>query len=320
MSDYLGRLAAAASREDELAPAMRSRSPIAEFDQRIALPGFDALAGAGADHGADHEARGSAAPDLAAPGGPAPLSPAAVTARAPSSHIQRRALPAPSRGPPTSAPPSAPASSSALRAAPASLGRPASPEEVPAGAAPRRLSPTVEITTRPTTPTQAGADRPSGSWPIADAEGSDGAERLAPLQPAGDSPSLRARPSVVSDGFGSPGPALPSEGHAEAVAVRPSQENPEVGFAGARLTPAAPEPHGLQPRERAPDFPPPPRPADPPRVVIGHLDIEVVPSAPPAETGSAGAAPRPLTAAAISQIGPLGSGIRSNQLLSLRQR
>ncbi len=307
MSDYLARLAAAAaSREDGLAPAMRSRSPIAEFDQRIALPGFDALAGVGADH----EARGSAAPDLAAPGDPAPLSTAAVTARAPSSHIQRRALTAPSKGPPTSAPPW----STALRVAPVSLGRPAPPEDAPATAAPRLLSPTAEITTRPTTPTPAGADRPSGFRPIADADGSDGAERLVPLQPVGGSPS------VVSDDIGGLGPALPSEGHADAVAVRPSEETPEISFAGAKLTPAAAEPHGLQPRERAPDFPPPPTPADQPRVVIGRLDIEVVPSAPPAETGSAGAAPRPLTAAAISQIGPLGSGVRSNQLLSLRQR
>jgi len=56
-----------------------------------------------------------------------------------------------------------------------------------------------------------------------------------------------------------------------------------------------------------------------PRVVIGRINVEVVP--PPARPPST-AAPRPgpLTAASVSVIGPLGGGVSSNLRLSLRHR
>ena len=56
-----------------------------------------------------------------------------------------------------------------------------------------------------------------------------------------------------------------------------------------------------------------------PRVVIGRINVEVVPPpavAPPAETSRSG----PLTAASVSVIGPLGGRIQSNVRFSLRQR
>jgi len=56
-----------------------------------------------------------------------------------------------------------------------------------------------------------------------------------------------------------------------------------------------------------------------PRVVIGRINVEVIP--PPAAPPSA-ATPRtgPLTAASVSVIGPLSGGVRANLHLSLRHR
>jgi hypothetical protein len=56
-----------------------------------------------------------------------------------------------------------------------------------------------------------------------------------------------------------------------------------------------------------------------PRVVIGRINVEVVP---PSATPPSTAAPRPgpLTAASVSVIGPLGGGIRPSLRLSLRHR
>ena len=61
------------------------------------------------------------------------------------------------------------------------------------------------------------------------------------------------------------------------------------------------------------------RPDQGPRVVIGRINVEVVP--PPAEPKTSTASrPGPLTAASASVIGPLTGGIRSNLRLSLRHR
>ena len=161
MSDYLARLAAAApSRDGGLAPALRSRSPIAEFDQRLALPGFDALAGVDGDL----EAQRPSAPDLAVPGdpvtsaaasgtlrppepgAPAPPSRAAVTTRAPPGLVQRRDLAAPPKAPPTSAPPS--------------------PGEARATPAPPTVAPETTAPTRPTPPSPAVASARAPAGPV----------------------------------------------------------------------------------------------------------------------------------------------------------
>jgi hypothetical protein len=56
-----------------------------------------------------------------------------------------------------------------------------------------------------------------------------------------------------------------------------------------------------------------------PRIVIGRINVEVIPATPePAKTEPA--RPKPLTAAAASVIGPLSNGVRSGRLLSLRYR
>ncbi len=56
-----------------------------------------------------------------------------------------------------------------------------------------------------------------------------------------------------------------------------------------------------------------------PRVVIGRINVEVVP--PPAvQPSTAAPRPGPVTAASVSVIGPLGGGIRPNLRLSLRHR
>jgi hypothetical protein len=56
-----------------------------------------------------------------------------------------------------------------------------------------------------------------------------------------------------------------------------------------------------------------------PRIVIGRINVEVIPAAPePAK--AAPARPKPLTAAAASVIGPLSTGVRTGRLLSLRYR
>ena len=56
-----------------------------------------------------------------------------------------------------------------------------------------------------------------------------------------------------------------------------------------------------------------------PRIVIGRINVEVVP-APAAQPRTAAPRPGPLTAASVSVIGPLGGGIRPNLRLSLRHR
>jgi hypothetical protein len=56
-----------------------------------------------------------------------------------------------------------------------------------------------------------------------------------------------------------------------------------------------------------------------PRIVIGRINVEVIPATPePLKTEPA--RPKPLTAAAASVIGPLSNGVRSGRLLSLRYR
>jgi hypothetical protein len=56
-----------------------------------------------------------------------------------------------------------------------------------------------------------------------------------------------------------------------------------------------------------------------PRIVIGSINVEVIPATPePAKTEPT--RPKPLTAAAASVIGPLSKGVRSGRLLSLRYR
>jgi hypothetical protein len=56
-----------------------------------------------------------------------------------------------------------------------------------------------------------------------------------------------------------------------------------------------------------------------PRIVIGRINVEVVPP-PAAPPSTAAPRPGPLTAAAASVIGPLGGGIRPSLRLSLRHR
>jgi hypothetical protein len=56
-----------------------------------------------------------------------------------------------------------------------------------------------------------------------------------------------------------------------------------------------------------------------PRVIIGRINIEVVPP-PAAQQITAAPRPGPLTAASVSVIGPLSGGIRPNLRLSLRHR
>src|SRR5262249_40763505 len=56
-----------------------------------------------------------------------------------------------------------------------------------------------------------------------------------------------------------------------------------------------------------------------PRIVIGRINVEVVPP-PAAQPSTAAPRPRPLTAASASVIGPLSGDIRPSLRLSLRHR
>jgi hypothetical protein len=56
-----------------------------------------------------------------------------------------------------------------------------------------------------------------------------------------------------------------------------------------------------------------------PRIVIGRINVEVIPAT-PEPVKAEPARPKPLTAAAASVIGPLSTGVRSGRLLSLRYR
>jgi hypothetical protein len=99
--------------------------------------------------------------------------------------------------------------------------------------------------------------------------------------------------------------------------TRPIRQTREVDSTQLEPSPGAWAEHFKPPLERASE--PSADAHQGPRVVIGRINVEVVP--PPAAPPST-AAPRPgsLTAASVSVIGPLGGGIRPSLRLSLRHR
>jgi hypothetical protein len=71
--------------------------------------------------------------------------------------------------------------------------------------------------------------------------------------------------------------------------------------------------------EAAPACSPVAAPETAPRVVIGRINVEVI-QPPPERRVTQGSPSQPVTAASVSKIGPLRPALRSNRLLSLRQR
>jgi hypothetical protein len=100
-----------------------------------------------------------------------------------------------------------------------------------------------------------------------------------------------------------------------AVHTRSLRQTQQVDSTRLEPSPDALAEHFKPPLERASE--PSADANEGPRVVIGRINVEVVP--PPAvQPSTAASRSGPLTAASVSVIGPLGGGIRPSQRLSLR--
>ena len=122
-------------------------------------------------------------------------------------------------------------------------------------------------------------------------------EALSPSAPPADNASRRFGPGTV-----------------HTRSIRPSRQ---VDSTHLEPSPGAWAEHFTLPLERASE--PGTDAHEGPRVVIGRINVEVVP---PPVTPPSTAAPRPgpMTAASVSVIGPLSGGVRPNLHLSLRHR
>jgi hypothetical protein len=270
-------------------PLVRSRSPIAEQDQRVGIPGFEGIGfGASAPAGGGVEETLGEAQDH----GPEIASPITGVRKTGDGRAQRK----------TAGPMGASHPSSSRPAGP-----PVSRDGGPSGRTPTRLdvseqppAPGMRLEgegtlrhdqaagTRPRGPARAGTDEIA---PNGDAPGHPGASEQAAFADPGRTDGSAARRSGSAE-------VEPPLLEPRPLALTPSQQRESLSNDAAE--PA-----------RAPE--------QGPRVVIGRINVEVIqPAAEP--KASAGPHRGPLTAASVSVIGPLNRGTRTNLRLGLRHR
>ena len=294
MSGYLRRLV---TRSDPSAQAIRpivhSASPIAEEDQRVGLPGFDGLVTAGPAGSFETDPEDTFPPpgDLRSPA-PPPVS-GIIRGEGP---ILRRK----------------PAGPIIAQSRPAVF-QPGPAEGKPAGNAPptgnRFAREPGRQPPRPRPGTLSGSGAP---WPD-----SDFRETAPPPAGPAAAPAPAVVPSARLDSREEPGPRPRNRAEIEAIKRRP-QRSPELD-----ATPLQPVPRRAGAAEPGELISPDPvtsrvESEGSSRVVIGRLNVEVVP--PTAEVQPAPAPARgPLTAESVSVIGSLG-GVRTNLRFRLRHR
>jgi hypothetical protein len=320
VNQYLRRLVTRSDAgADAMRPVVRSTSPIADEDQRIGAPGFDGLtvgAAAPVETGLDAHAvptgdvrppSPSILPSAAKAGGATvqrkmagPQRPSLAgtdTGRAAAASVRRDSGQAPGSIPDKVA------EQPAWRQEPTALAPRASPTATPAG----RVEPPTAVPAnrvKPRTPTSAdlvsdpepaavsfNRPREIAPQPTISARRSQ-ADEVASA-PASSAPIETPRSLPRRFGEVGPPPLEPSHRPLDALRQRQPTSRETVASAGER--------------EQGP------------RVVIGRINVEVVPT--PSEPRPAAApAPRPLTAESVSVIGPLGGNDRPGLRFSLRHR
>ncbi|MEE8523595.1 MAG: hypothetical protein V3T72_06655 [Thermoanaerobaculia bacterium] len=318
MSGYLQRLVArAAESGDEpanLRPSLKSASPIAELDSRIGIPGLE-----DGGLGITRSTRGGGGED--AP----PRFPGGTTEATPTIQRQAAVASAPSAVSAASPAPSRPYLDTVLAAAPAVA--PAEPAAIS-----RRQSPPAPPAQSDGPPEMAALPSPVASDVVAEPPALAVPETLAPSRLSIDEPAAPETPSPTTQQLAAsakpadPETGAPSLAEAPSLMTAPSKSRRDAG-APSKKASAASENTGaeiprLMPPVAALPLPEPrpaarraPEPATP-RVVIGRIDVEVVP---PQPATAAGSEPRPVTAAAVSKIGPLRPAVRTNLLFNLRR-
>ena len=317
MSGYLMRLVMrgrAAGEARPLQPFVRSTSPIAERDQRIGMMDFE---GVELGEASPAEAGLEAGSEQAGVLQPPTLPTITATSDIGVATAQRK----------MASPPAGPATPNAREVAAAVEAQRQSNIQPPGSRAVRSVAPAPSRTRSVSNRAMQLASSHSevGALDLVDAHD-------VPVSPSGP-PMVSPEKSVVADVEWS----VSSTGRirSEALSLGDSQtENAPRQFGPGAVhtrsirqtrqvdsTRLEPSPQAFPER-----FDPQPMDArvstnevEAPRVIIGRINVEVVPpSAAPPST----AAPRsgPLTAASASVIGPLGGGIRPNLCLSLRHR
>ena len=338
MIGYLGRLVSSATLKPgdaRMRPVVRSRSPIAEMDQRIGLVGFEELAAGGGP---------ASPPELEVPAhGEATVAASPDTTTGPAM-VHRKVA------------------GGVSAAVSAGLGNTPAPPITPVEATgTSKTSASVSPNTLGTAAERGTTGTPSGA---ALAPSFGGAETLSRDFLGSDAPNntdadtdfdrLKITTSVPRS-ENSPDAAPTDLRSAPEPSLSPrrslfrnlDQLVSPTGFGKSRATPAAHPDHGapetwhssgepaapvsLEPSPRihmprqaesspVDDFAPAVKPEAGPRVIVGRINVEVVQPPPVGQTPRAPARPSPMTAASVSKIGPLRPALRSNLLFSLKQR
>jgi hypothetical protein len=307
VSEYLSRLATRARVSNErqlLRPFVRSTSPIAAHDQRIGMAAAEGFKTVGASP--DQSRSGSAAGSLGEfqTAGRPDMEPANRMGET----IVQRKMAVPSVGQAGPSPRNAPAGPAAACDASPSL------------AAMEVKSAVAEPATGSGADVRVAINKPGFSEPLAPQETARTRPKSFP-EPSetGDEPPVFAAESAWTDSphSGSWGKQAASrEAGRVIVHTRSVRQKSPIDSAGLEPVQPAfvdrvkPSPEGYDGFSAGAN--------KKPRIVIGRIDVEVVPP-PASERVATSPRPRPLTAASASVIGPLG-GVRPNLRLSLRYR
>jgi hypothetical protein len=306
VSEYLTRLVTRARESDArqlLRPSVRSSSPIAAHDQRIGMTVAESFKSVGAppDSIRSESATGSLG-EFETAGRPG-VEPGSGTGE---TTIQRNVT-ASAVGQAGTAPHTA------------AVG-PAAGETLPSPGSTEAKTPLPELAVRSGADVRGAADEnefnePLAPWDITRIEPSS---NFPKMRAGGDEPPGSAAGSTRPDTWSSGSLAIHDTiREASQVNVHTRSVRPESEIDSPRLEPKMPVfIDGVEPS--AGDSAASPAAVDHgPRVVIGRIDVEVVP--PAVQQGTSAPRSGPLTAASVSVIGPLG-GIRPNMRLSLRYR
>jgi hypothetical protein len=291
LNGYLKRLATRSIGESQSAavlPIVRSRSPIAEEDQRLGMPGF------GRPNLEDSAPIHATVQDTGMAAGLPPIQNPSPTFSAGGGFVQRKA---------------------AFQVATSEFGLQESADTArPAIVASAADNPAAHIRASDRSPASTfRVDGPANGRNRA--TGSQG-----PEQPLGDiseiAPNIRIRPDWSAGERSRPSASYDARGDERGMATeRPDEAGPSLLEPSPRAMPSA----GLREPRSSEVFEAADRSEREPRVVIGRINVEVVPPAAELKTSTQSRS-GPLTAESVSVIGPLTRGVRSGLRLSLRHR